>query len=646
VVADLQRSFNAEFQSFMDKKKALLDRIAEKNVRINEIIAELRLANDTQDLQLGESEIADTCLNVKDEEVGVEKVLSEEEKNRIEQERLEAEARARGAKDDSAERGLIVMMDGKLEEDDQKVRLFATFERPEWMTRPVEEMSEDEVKEMKAWDAWVAEQKAEQEMQKKALEGELKKLRSETQTICAGFDESLQELFDKRVKNDQLIFEHELYLIKLYQSVQQAEDDEAKAIELGRDRDKYVQLHKEHQIQVDSAREAMDKVKLEYDEMARNEKELDKAFKRDVCDQDQYGDLLYKLYRRRPKKTKHTSHNEEFRVIDAESLLDEEEDRPEMLEDGTWQRLIEAMNVKLELEEEMRTKNISLHELQKHYNRVAAEDEELGAKVVHVEEELRQLNQLRARDTLDLDMVLKLKQGQVEVEQAAVVTDYADSILVHRRVIEDVNQVIVQLGTEKLKILEEIKEKRKGIHRLRWEKRRAEFEEEELIRKTREFQLLRVTKNLQEILKNGGENNKSASETQVLEKRLELNMRTHADKIDDLNKHVNKIQLQMKEMHRENEELDEDIAQLESAVSERVKLYTMHADRDSGSGPKEQRARIRDITAYRRLIDLARAQTNEIEAMREELVRLRARTFPSFAQLQDARVNPDQRQYV
>ncbi len=151
---------------------------------------------------------------------------------------------------------------------------------------------------------------------------------------------------------------------------------------------------------------------------------------------------------------------------------------------------------------------------------------------------------------------------------------------------------------------------------------------------------------LQEILKTGGESAHAGSDTQTLEKRYELNKRTMEAKQDDLKRAVGKLQMQTKELQRENTELDEDVAQLESAVSERVKLYTMHAHRDAGSGPKEQRNRMRDVQAYRRLIDLARAQTNEIEAMREELVRLRARTFPSFAQLQDARMNPDQRTLV
>ena len=37
-----------------------------------------------------------------------------------------------------------------------------------------------------------------------------------------------------------------------------------------------------------------------------------------------------------------------------------------------------------------------------------------------------------------------------------------------------------------------------------------------------------------------------------------------------------------------------------------------------------------EVTTRRKLVDVARAQTDEIEFMRQELDRLRQRTFPSF----------------
>lgn len=49
----------------------------------------------------------------------------------------------------------------------------------------------------------------------------------------------------------------------------------------------------------------------------------------------------------------------------------------------------------------------------------------------------------------------------------------------------------------------------------------------------------------------------------------------------------------------------------------------------------QEAAKMNMMVTHRKLLDLAKAQTREIELMREELVRLRARTFPSFAQIFD-----------
>ena len=48
----------------------------------------------------------------------------------------------------------------------------------------------------------------------------------------------------------------------------------------------------------------------------------------------------------------------------------------------------------------------------------------------------------RNRFTLNLEVQLMLKQGQVEVEQGKFIPDYRDSLLVHRSVVEDLNSKV------------------------------------------------------------------------------------------------------------------------------------------------------------------------------------------------------------
>jgi hypothetical protein len=51
----------------------------------------------------------------------------------------------------------------------------------------------------------------------------------------------------------------------------------------------------------------------------------------------------------------------------------------------------------------------------------------------------------------------------------------------------------------------------------------------------------------------------------------------------------------------------------------------------AATAAQERAVKMRSIMMRRKLIDLARAQTDEIEFLRGELGALRERTFPSFA---------------
>ena len=64
-----------------------------------------------------------------------------------------------------------------------------------------------------------------------------------------------------------------------------------------------------------------------------------------------------------------------------------------------------------------------------------------------------------ARELYDIELLFKLKQGQVEVTQSAVVTDYSDATVIDQEVVECRNRRIGELGKDKVHILTKIKER-------------------------------------------------------------------------------------------------------------------------------------------------------------------------------------------
>lgn len=137
----------------------------------------------------------------------------------------------------------------------------------------------------------------------------------------------------------------------------------------------------------------------------------------------------------------------------------------------------------------------------------------------------RVFHEKRITEATDLTFLLKLKQGQVEVEQAAVVTDYTHSSLLHRREIEELNTEIRKLGGEKVQLLIDTKNTKKLIKKKKWENKRLDMFAEDLKERTKYFQLLRVTKHLQALIKGGAED-LHAAELSTLEKRAK-----HSEKV-------------------------------------------------------------------------------------------------------------------
>merc|ERR1712151_5739 len=83
--------------------------------------------------------------------------------------------------------------------------------------------------------------------------------------------------------------------------------------------------------------------------------------------------------------------------------------------------------------------------------------------------ELDEHFQLMDRELYDIEILFKLKQGQVEVPQAAVVTDYSDAVVIDNEVVESRNRRIIELGKDKVGTLETTKQFRKKLNLIHWE---------------------------------------------------------------------------------------------------------------------------------------------------------------------------------
>merc|ERR1712060_159925 len=269
----------------------------------------------------------------------------------------------------------------------------------------------------------------------------------------------------------------------------------------------------------------------------------------------------------------------------------------------------------------------------------------------------------------DIEILFKLKQGQVEVPQAAVVTDYSDAVVIDKEVVESRNRRILELGKGKhgkVETLETIKEFRKKLNLIQWEHKMLALSTTDLEERTKDVHMLRVTKGLQSLLI-GGEEGRNKADADLLERKIEHLNTTTQQKEASLKKqyamgaHASKLRKQ------ENSMLEKKLRELQQNVIQCEHIRRLRAPQGgagSTGGAKEgekpriiggggrveenegeirtAQANFKEVKSRQVLMEIAKRHTEEIDLLRKELDRLRQKTFPSFVQLhEDRAANPD-----
>jgi hypothetical protein len=302
---------------------------------------------------------------------------------------------------------------------------------------------------------------------------------------------------------------------------------------------------------------------------------------------------------------------------------------------------VETRDVKIDIETQVKAKAKEYVLCSRQLDQLTAATKSAGAKLEAAKIEFVTFRKEVEWRSLDVDCYFRLKQGRVEVNQEGMVLDFSDAVMIHQHHVEELNKQIKHVGQEKVDILVQIRDFRKGIKALEWEMQRMVMELEDLKTSTQTFMLLRVTKDLQEMIK-GGSEKKANEEISTLEKKISFLAENHLVKLAEKRKDQGKLGKSIAEKEAENSVLLEQIQYLQSAVQEREKITAI---RSLAADETNINQKMQDITTRWKVKNLIRAQTEEIAILREELDKLRQATFPSFAVMrkQQRTGNPDER---
>jgi len=306
----------------------------------------------------------------------------------------------------------------------------------------------------------------------------------------------------------------------------------------------------------------------------------------------------------------------------------------------TWSKLQELRTARIQ--KEIEVKRLSQHylELRKKYDQLTSSEDSLVQQIDSLKTSREGIIHRLAELERNIEIVVAIRQGQDEVDRDAVVTDYSDALLLPTDVVTKYNVRINELGKEKTGVLSRMKQFRRKINLVDWEAQHLRLQSNHLEEYFTDLQLLRITRELQHVIREGTDTDQSKIRLEKAITRKDFLAKDSEEKLAKFQKVLDGLKRQLEDRIMENESLEEQIVGLKKEVAARESVRQSRNDARGTEGDPVQTTmkKMKKVVIRRQLVDLARTQAEEIDFLRQELDKMRQKTFPSFVKATRARV--------
>ncbi|XP_035185713.1 cilia- and flagella-associated protein 43 isoform X2 [Oxyura jamaicensis] len=643
IISKVKTAFNKEFDMVAQQKEQEIARVKERNLRIQEILAQLDLQAEVWEPGLTDDEIPEEVLTVQDSEIKAEKYLTPQEREKAEMlANLEMERRL-AALDNERLRALNDMMGGVLEVQKEDI-LKIDIPPPPFISKPEHEWTDQEMKIFREYEEKVKELNEEKEKHRRALENEWKKLEASIQETTHNFDETVCKLFEKKVNLEMVIYQEELKIVNLIYSL--LLDEELDTREAGLHH--FFMKKQEESVNITRAIQTTKK-KIEffndaYENAIAEDKNLECGFMKDFADvPDDLLDELFQLYKCRPRTPMRkmlpdttnpygdcSASDEDYKdiltcLMKAMDELDNPEHMPDGLDPSIWEQFCQARRNKMESEQLVKWKALKLAEMQAFLQRRMDDDQKIKSDIEYISQELIWLQEEKIKFQLNLTFQFLLKQGQVELESTEI-PDYTDAILINKSVVEELNCSIMAQGEKKIASMVERKHFSRGIFLLEWEHKKMRMQIEDLKQKARDIVMLPISKDRQLFLTMLNYDSHIAHRISVMKQTLDVMDKLHKKNTKNRQKRIRELEKSIALKEQANYELSLQLKEMLVSVSER--RHISRAADIQRISERNAKQRYQEILKQRNLRDLIKEQDEQFGILQAEAERLRSRTFP------------------
>lgn len=147
----------------------------------------------------------------------------------------------------------------------------------------------------------------------------------------------------------------------------------------------------------------------------------------------------------------HLAVNEMIKKMEQKEIYDFERDRPgPSIVQEQFNKIVEQRNIRLRMDKQKEAANKRLNNLKEFVKWYDSQTSALAEQCdIVANKERKTLNRIE-KLKYNFEVIIYLKQGQVEVPQLPVATDYKDAILVLKSVVEHWNRQIIDRGDQKV----------------------------------------------------------------------------------------------------------------------------------------------------------------------------------------------------
>ncbi|KAM9061459.1 cilia- and flagella-associated protein 43-like [Sarcophilus harrisii] len=680
IIYNIKIQFNKDFNSVYQQKEIEILRVNERNKNIQGIITELDIEEQIWQPVFEDSEKPERILFVEDHEIKVERILTPWEKEQAElAEKLERERLLLSQRDNARRRALMDMMGGVLEVRREDI-LRMVIPQPACMAKPDTLWNEEDKKQIKEYEKKVKDLNDEKEKYKRSLDAELRKIQNSIQETTQLFDDRLKTLFKSKMKCDNVIFQEELKIANLTFSLLLDEELQTREIELNdflekKKKEKVIITatfllkchhnlyslkcskpftlcffpHKFAAYEIYKARDELESYREHYDSFLSDDKVLERGFKKEFTDlQSHLTDILHKLFKRRPRQLKPKQEEvpgpfgerkgsaqmqEEYfaEVMNAMEEMDNPNNMPEGLELPSWTHFCALRRTKIESEQRVKQKSLIMLEMQAFIRKRTEDDEKLQVDIEKICQEIYVFQEEKMNYQLNLTIQLLLTQGQVEVENYQFLLDFADSILINRVIIEDINSIIRFQGQKKVTRMIESKDVHKGIYQIEWEHKKMEMEMEDLNQKAWDIQMLFFSRDRQKFLNEPNYEILIGYHMAMMEQNIAIMDKTHKREVEAFKKLLKQLGKFVHQRELANYTLSCELQDELVTVNERREICNSLGSKLTYE--RIAKERYEAMLQQQKLTDISRSQAEEIVILEAEVERLRMKTFPALIQM-------------